>query len=151
MFSKKAQSEIITTVLIILLVLAAVVIVWQVVQNTVTKGGEAVTAGASCIGIGLTIDSVIADDSENNVTVRYSRGADSLGSMDSVRMIVTDSSGTTLNSTDSTQVASSLEQKTISVTAAIVSGSTYTVKLAPKLGGTQCDVVVTDNKITGVA
>jgi hypothetical protein len=55
MISKKAQGEIITTVLIILLVLAAIVIVWQVVNRTVTTGGQQVTAGANCMGLSIAI------------------------------------------------------------------------------------------------
>ncbi|VVB78901.1 Uncharacterised protein [uncultured archaeon] len=55
MFSKKAQSEIITTVLIILLVLAAIVIVWQVVQGTIKKGGDQVTKQGSCIGVAMDV------------------------------------------------------------------------------------------------
>ena len=55
MISKKAQGEIITTVLIILLVLAAIVIVWQVVNGTVNRGGDAVTAQSSCLGLSIDI------------------------------------------------------------------------------------------------
>ncbi|MFA5174291.1 MAG: archaellin/type IV pilin N-terminal domain-containing protein [Candidatus Pacearchaeota archaeon] len=55
MKNKRAQSEIITTVLIILLVLAAIVIVWQVINSTVTEGGNQVTSGASCVGIGMEV------------------------------------------------------------------------------------------------
>ena len=58
MFSKKSQSEIITTVLIILLVLAAIVIVWQVVNSTVSKAGNTVTAQSNCIGISLNVNKV---------------------------------------------------------------------------------------------
>lgn len=53
--NKKAQSQIITTVLIILLVLAAIVIVWQVVQSTVTRGGEEIEAQSVCLGISATL------------------------------------------------------------------------------------------------
>lgn len=53
--NKKAQSELITTVLIILLVLAAIVIVWQVVQKTVTKGGEEVTSQSECLGLSIEL------------------------------------------------------------------------------------------------
>ena len=52
---KKAQGEIITTVLIILLVLAAIVIVWQVVQSSVSRGGEQAKGQTSCIGMNYVI------------------------------------------------------------------------------------------------
>lgn len=53
--NKKAQGQIITTILIILLVLAAIVIVWQVVNRTVTEGGEEITAQAGCLGFTVAI------------------------------------------------------------------------------------------------
>ena len=62
MFNKKAQGEIITTVLIILLVLAAIVIVWQVVNSTIKKGGEAVTTQSECLGFTIAL-------SEDNPTL----------------------------------------------------------------------------------
>lgn len=67
MFSKKAQGEVITTVLIILLVLAAIVIVWQVVNNTVKKGGEAISTQSECLGFTITLSKATADNKVNAV------------------------------------------------------------------------------------
>lgn len=58
--NKKAQSQIITTVLIILLVLAAIVIVWQVVNRTVSEGGEEISSQTECLG--LTMDITVNGD-----------------------------------------------------------------------------------------
>jgi len=69
MISKKAQGEIITTVLIILVVLAAVVIVWQVVNGTIRKGSDAITAQTTCMG--LTIDIVV--NGTNYINIRPSK------------------------------------------------------------------------------
>ena len=72
MMNKKAQGQIITTVLIILLVLAAIVIVWQVVNSTVTRGGEEIESQSACLGltIGLTASNGGA------VTIRPNRDID---------------------------------------------------------------------------
>lgn len=63
---KKAQGEIITTVLIILLVLAAIVIVWQVVNSTVKKGGDAVTAQSECLGLAIEL----TEDTDGTIIVK---------------------------------------------------------------------------------
>jgi len=73
MMNKKAQSQIITTVLIILLVLAAIVIVWQVVNSTITQGGEEISSQSDCLG--LTID-LSFDDVDNTVIVKPNKDID---------------------------------------------------------------------------
>jgi len=75
--SKRSQAQIITTVLIILLVLAAIVIVWQVVQNTITRGAEQVETQVDCSGINLVIES--ASQSAKTVDVRRLNGGPSGG------------------------------------------------------------------------
>ena len=55
MYSKKAQSEIITTVLIILLVLAAIIIVWQVVNSTIGDASKGIDHNKLCLGSSITI------------------------------------------------------------------------------------------------
>lgn len=150
--SKRSQGEIITTVLIILLVLAAIVIVWQVVQGTIAKGGSAIEAGTACMGLSLTIDSVsgTATTPANTVTLKYTRGADSLGPISLVKVLVVNpTTGVTLRTYDTTatETAGSLEQKTITsitgMTPVLASGTTYQVRLAPKVGSNQCDVAAT--------
>ncbi len=144
MKTKKAQSEIITTVLIILLVLAAVVIVWQVVQGTVKKGGEAITAGSACIGLSLNIDTA-ANNTATSVKIRYTRGADNLGAISSVKILVVDSitGATYCSGSDLINLAGSLEQKEAILTGcptAFVKGIKYIAKIAPLMEKNQCDV-----------
>lgn len=148
--NKKAQGEVITIVLIILLVLAAVIIIWQVVQNTMNKGKTGVETGTACIGLTLKIDSIVATNATKTVNITYSRGSDSLGDLSSIKVIIANTnSGVTLDSKDftTTDLASTLGQKTISYILGSTIGfpkePTYEVRLAPNVGGNQCDVAAT--------
>ena len=151
---RKAQSEIITTVLIILLVLAAVFIVWQAVKGTVTKGTTEIESQSACMDSDLSIT-----DAKNittnpaaaaaNISVTVARGSDSLGSsLNSIKVILINaSSGLTMATVDvTTGIPAAFETKVLTgVTSSVALGKldSYTVKIAPKIGTTQCDPVAT--------
>lgn len=144
-FYKKAQGEIITTVLIILLVLAAIVIVWQVVNTTVSKGSQEAEGAASCIGLQVeVVGTPTYTDSSDTFSVKIQRGADSSTGIDSMKVFVIDSAGTIVANNDSVIVPASFNQVTAVIlnSSAIPKGS-YTVKVAPKAGTRQCDVLTT--------
>ena len=142
---KRAQSEIITTVLIILLVLAAIVIVWQVVKSTVSTGTEAVKSQSSCIGASIEVSTVGINSTRvvNNVSV--SRGSDSV-TIDSMKLVIETATGTVTTCDLAGTLPASLESKLLTTTGTcttsiLTSGVSYTVGIAPKISGTQCDVV----------
>ena len=146
---KKAQSEAITVVLIILLVLAAVTIVYQAVRGTVTKSTTQLTQKSECLGITMNVikvtraDTTLGQPNYNSINVTIERGADSL-IIDSVKIVVIKLDGTEYGSvTDNTPVTS-LGQETVTLTPnagnALATG-TYTVNVAPKISGQQCDSV----------
>lgn len=149
--NKRGQSEIITTVLIILLVLAAIVIVWQVVKSTVEGGSKQVTAQSGCIGMDLKITNVGSlATSITNVTV--SRGADSIpdANLNSIKVIVEDSTGTQKCNLDiSTGLPKTLEEKLLITTCTgLTTATVYNVKIAPKISNQQCNVASTIQETT---
>lgn len=66
MFSKRAQSEVITTILIILLVLAAIIIVWQVVKGTMDTTEKDIANKKLCLGSQLSIVKAVAGNGTCN-------------------------------------------------------------------------------------
>ena len=139
--NKKGLSDVVTTVLIILLALAAIVIVWQAVKGTITSGSEQITAQTACMDADLSItkaEKVTAGGIEVTVT----RGIDT-ADIKGIKVIVINSAGTSINSTDFTTVPAAGESKVLTVTAATYPTGSYTAKVAPKVGTTQCDVAAT--------
>ena len=162
---KRGQSEIITTVLIILLVLAAVIIVWQVVKSTVQSGSEQITSAAGCISINLDItgtNKTAAPIYVNSVKVK--RGSDSIPTatsltspgLNAIKVIVEDATtGTQMCNKDVTYPSTlpvTLQELSLTTACAtggtpLVAGTTYNVKIAPKINGQQCDIAVTTSII----
>ena len=142
--NKRGQSEIITTVLIILLVLAAIVIVWQVVKSTVTSGTGQVESQSNCIGMSLTVTDVTST-ATSITNVKIKRGADSIAdtSFTSMKILVTKSDGSSACTISdiTTGLPKALEELSYTVTCTDLTTATdYTVKVAPKIGGQQCDI-----------
>ena len=149
---KRAQAEIIVTILIILLVLAAIVIVWQVVQGTVNRAGGQAQTAADCLNTQLSIGSA-SYIAGNIVSVVLNKGnANGAVSPSGMRLLVLDNTGAQMAgcSVDITVAqtanipSAALGQGTIQSVACnpvLTTGKTYTVKIAPKFGTSQCDPV----------
>ena len=132
--------------LIILLVLAAIIIVWQVVNSTVTRSAGEAEGLVGCLGMSLEVVSTTPNETSLNYTT-LKRGNDDL-SLESIKVIVENSNGEQECNVDiPTTEPKSFGQKTLEITGCndLSSGKGYKVKIAPKINGKQCDVVVTQN------
>jgi|SRR3989338_7093742 len=127
---KKAQGEIITTVLIILLVLAAIVIVWQVVQSSVSRGGEQAKGQTSCIGMNYVI---LKANTTGAIQIRRNTGVPDVASF-TARVFV--------NSADTgKKVLIGGELNTTTFYNDVVTWNAGDkLQLAPIISGTQCDL-----------
>lgn len=149
MKTRKGQGEVITTVLIILLVLAAVFIVWTAVRNMITKSTDTTTAKANCLGVQLNVEGVT--NTSSALSVRVSREADDGSAISAMKIIAVKASDSTevanCDETTAANLPGVLGEKTITCnyktgfTAATLGNQKLTVKVAPKLGTTQCDVL----------
>lgn len=141
MNSKRAQSEIITTVLIILLVLAAIIIVWQVVQGTVSKGGNTATEQANCIGVAMTVTPATVNAKSGTFIVKREAQGDTFTNASVVVLV----NGLTTPSTDYTASLTGdifkapLTSTTLTVNNKTASAADLTkVEVALKVGDTIC-------------
>ncbi|MDD5193157.1 MAG: hypothetical protein PHF67_01080 [Candidatus Nanoarchaeia archaeon] len=131
MIRKKAQGEIITTVLIILLILAAIVIVWQVVQSSVSRGGEQAKSQTSCIGLNYVILKV---NSTGSIQIRRDTGAPDVASFTARVFVDSVDTGKTV------LVGGELNTTTFEVAPSPVWNAGSKLQLAPIVSGTQCDL-----------
>ncbi|MDD5193158.1 MAG: hypothetical protein PHF67_01085 [Candidatus Nanoarchaeia archaeon] len=137
---KKAQGEIITTVIIIILVLASIVIVWQVVQSSVSKGGEQGKGQSSCIGLNYVITKAVANATglaagAGNITIRRNTGAPDVASFQAKVFVDGVDTGKTIlvgGELNTTLFKIDLGANAVSIPV----GSK--VQLAPIVGTTQC-------------
>ena len=129
MIRKKAQGEIITTVLIILLILAAIVIVWQVVQSSVSRGGEQAKSQTSCIGLNYV---VLKANSTGAVQIRRDTGAPDVATFNA-RVFVDN-----IDQSSNILIGGELNTTTFYIEKNWTAGSK--LQLAPIVSGTQCDL-----------
>jgi flagellin-like protein len=125
--NKKAQSQIITVVLLILLVIAAVVIIWQVVNSTVSKGGEQIDATTNCLLVNVKISSL------NSTTLQVTRGSDSETSAIGVIVLV---NGARNDTYSTATLAKPFDGAKINFGTTLPTGTT--IEVAPILNGQPC-------------
>lgn len=129
MIRKNAQGEIITVVLIILLILAAIIIVWQVVQTSVSRGGEQAKGQTSCIGLNYII---VKANATGDMIIRRDTGAPDVSSFPARIFRNGVDTGLTLS------VEGELSSNLTKTGATWVAGDK--IQIAPIVSGTQCDL-----------
>ena len=141
MKSKRGISETITIILFVLIAIAAVAVVWAALSGMFKGNVEDIGAQANCLDSKLSITQA-KNISNILVDVTVERGADTLGiSLKAYTIGVFDSNGTSKGTLDVTTVPTALSSLKSQVTVTTLAGSStlHTVKVAPKIGNTQCE------------